>query len=63
METLNKYIGTHIVVPGKDSIPVLIKVIGRRRHQSINLVSNLNNNPILDTIDGNYLFSIIMKYL
>ena len=49
MEALEKYIGTHIIVPGKDSIRFLTRVKGGERHHSGNLVGETNKNPILNT--------------
>ena len=50
MEALDEYKITSIVVPGKDYITVLKKVIGRKRDHSSNNFGDLNKNPILDTI-------------
>ena len=50
VEDLENYIGTHIMLPGKYSIPVLKDNIGRKRYHYSNLVGYPNNNPILDTI-------------
>ena len=49
IEALNTYIGTQVVVPGKDYIPVLTTVKKRKRDASGNLVGIANPNPILDT--------------
>ena len=49
VENLEKNIQTHIVVPGKDSFPVLTKFRGKKRHHSSNLVGDPNKNPILNT--------------
>ena len=46
---MEEYIKTHVVVPRKESNPVLTKVRGRKKNHSSNLVGNLSNNPILDT--------------
>ena len=37
------------MVSGKDYIPVLKKVIGRKIEHSGNLVGDSNKNPIIDT--------------
>ena len=50
MEALDQCIGTHVMVHGKESIPVLTKVIGKKRGHSGNHAVNSNNNPIIDTI-------------
>ena len=50
VEDLEKYIGTHDIVPGKYSITVLTKVIGRKKGHSGNLVGETNKNPIQGTI-------------
>ena len=50
VEALDEYIGTHAVLPGKYSIPVLTKVIGRKRDHPGNLAGDRNKNPTLDTI-------------
>ena len=49
MEALDKYIETHGMVPGKESIPTITNVRGRKRDDSVNLVGDPNKNPILDT--------------
>ena len=49
MKVLVKYIETQLVVSGKDYIPVLKKVIGRKIEHSGNLVGDSNKNPIVDT--------------
>ena len=43
MEDLDKYIGSHVMVTGKDYINFLTKV------RADNLVDDQNNNPITDT--------------
>ena len=49
MEALDTYIGAQVVIPGKDSIPVLAKVIKRKRGLDDLPVGEHNQNPILDT--------------
>ena len=46
MESLEEYIGTYIMVTGKDSITVLTNVRGRKIYHSSNLVFDPNNKPI-----------------
>ena len=49
MEALDEYIGAQVVIPGRDSVPVLSKVIKRKR-DAMNLpIGEANPNPILDT--------------
>ena len=50
MADLDKYIETNVVLPVKDFIPVLNKVIGRNSHQSGNIVADPNKKPTPDTI-------------
>ena len=50
MKYLDKYKVTYVIVPGKDSVTVLMKVIGRKRDHSGNLVGMLNNKHILEKI-------------
>ena len=49
VEDMKKNIGNHVVVPGKDSIPVHTKFIWSKRNQSSNLIGYPNKKLILDT--------------
>ena len=49
LDSLDTYIGTNVVVPGKDGVPVLAKVRSRKRDAAGNPVGEANSNPILDT--------------
>ena len=49
IESLYKYFGANIVVPGKYSIPVLARVKYRKRYASGNPVGEEHSNPIPDT--------------
>ena len=46
---MEEYIKTHVVVPRKESNPVLTKVRGRKKNHSSNLVGNPNKIPTADT--------------
>lgn len=48
-EALDTYLGAQVVVPGKDSQPILAKVKKRKRDSMGNAVGSSNANPILDT--------------
>ena len=50
MGDMYAYIDTHVLVPGKDSITAIKRVGLRKKYHSGNLVSEPNNNPILETI-------------
>ena len=49
MADLDEYIETNVVLPVKDFIPVLTKVIGRNRYQPGNIVGDPNKKPTPDT--------------
>ena len=49
-EAMDEYIGIHVVVPIKYSIPVLEKVEGRERYHPGKLVGHPKKKSILDTI-------------
>ena len=49
LEALDNYIGAEVVVPGKDSIPVLAKVKKRKRDAAGIPLGEANSNPILDS--------------
>ena len=49
VEALVEYIGTHILIPGKYSIPVLTKVRGMNRNHSGNLIGEPNKKQIPGT--------------
>jgi hypothetical protein len=49
MDDLDNYIGSNIVLPGKDGEPVLTVVKGRKRGINGELIGESNSNPILDT--------------
>ena len=49
IDSLDKYIGAEVVVPGRDSLSVLAKIRNRKRDSSGNPIGNANQNPILDT--------------
>ena len=49
VEDMEEYIGIHVVLPRKYSIPVHTKVIGRKIYHSGNLVGETNKKAILDT--------------
>ena len=49
MEDLEKYIGTHVVVPEKDSINLLTKIRSIKKEHSSYLIGCYNKNPILYT--------------
>ena len=62
---MEKYIRNHIVLPGKDTITVLIKVKVRKRVHSRDLVVDPNKNPILDAIvyDLKFQYGRVEEYL
>ena len=49
LEELDNYIGTHLVLPTKEGVPVLSKVVGRKRDYNDRPIGKANTNPILDT--------------
>ena len=49
LEELDQYIGVQIVLPSKEGVPVLSKVIGRKRDYNDRPIGKSNDNPILDT--------------
>jgi hypothetical protein len=49
LETLDEYIGSHIVLPGIDGEQVLTEIKGRKRDHNGQLIGSSNPNPILDT--------------
>ena len=49
LEALDNYIGAEVVIPGKDSLPVLAKVKKRKRDPAGNPIGEENPNPILDS--------------
>jgi hypothetical protein len=49
LEALDTYIGAQVVVPGRDSQPILAKVRKRKRDSSGEPIGNANPNPILDS--------------
>ena len=49
LESLDNYLGAKVVLPGKDSLPVLATIKKRKRDAQGNLIGEENNNPILDT--------------
>jgi hypothetical protein len=49
LETLDKYINTNVILPGRDGLEVLAKVKSRKRDHNRKAIGNKNENPILDT--------------
>ena len=49
LDSLDKYIGAKVIVPGKDAIPVLAEIRGRKRDSTGNPVGVEHPNPILDS--------------
>ena len=49
IEALDTYIGAKVVVPGKDSIPVIANIRNRKRDSVGNVIGTPNSNPILDS--------------
>ena len=50
LEALDKYIGAHVVLPGRDgATTVLAEIKGRKRDSNGQLIGTSNPNPILDT--------------
>ena len=49
IEKFDTYIGAQVVIPGKDSIPVLAKAIKKKQDVDGIPVGHHNQNPILDT--------------
>ena len=49
LDAMDEYIGAHIVVPGKDALPVLARMKNRKRDTQGNPVGESNSNPILDS--------------
>ena len=49
LDSLDTYIGAKVVVPGRDAIPVLATVRGRKRDALGNPIGTSNPNPILDS--------------
>ncbi len=49
LETLDNYINTNVILPGRDGLEVLAKVKSRKRDHNGKAIGNENENPILDT--------------
>ena len=49
LDALDTFLGAKVVVPGRDSIPVLTEIRKRKRDSQGNPIGEANNNPILDT--------------
>ena len=73
IKVLDNYIGSKVVVPGKDSIPVLDQVKRRKQDALVNPIDKEHSNPIIDTrvhelelLDGRvdkYAVNIIIENL
>ena len=49
MEQVDNFLGTKVVMPGRDSVPVLAEIKNRKRNARGDLIVEPNSNPILDT--------------
>ena len=49
LESLDAYIGANVMVPGRDAVPVVAAICGRKCDAQGNPVGSPNANPILDS--------------
>ena len=49
LESLDKYIGSEVVMTGRDGVPVLTKVVKRKRDANGDPIGEANPNPIMDS--------------